>query len=67
MTRPQRAQPHSTGISPLNSCDAVAYPATPFEVQSETAKDDTLKEQVDTHVAAQLDSTGGTWSDGEAT
>ena len=45
----------------------MAYPATPFEVQSEAAKDDTLKGQVDTHVAAQLDSTGGTWSDGEAT
>ena len=44
----------------------MAYPATPSEVQSETAKDDTLKEQADTHVAVQLDSTGGTWSDGEA-
>lgn len=45
----------------------MAYPATPSEVQSETAKDDTLKKQADIHVAAQLDSTGGTWSDGKAT
>lgn len=54
--------------SPLGAyADAVAYPATPKEVQSETAKDDTLKEQADTSVAAQLDSTGGTWSDGKTT
>ena len=45
----------------------MAYPATPSEVQSETAKDDTVKEQAGTHVAAQLGSTGGTWSDGKAT
>ncbi len=45
----------------------MAYPATPSEVQSETAKDDTLKEQADTHVAAQLDSTGGNVGVGEAT
>lgn len=52
--------------SPLGAyADAVAYPATPSEVQSETAEDATLKEQADAHVAAQLDSTGGTWSDGK--
>ena len=45
----------------------MAYPATPSEVQSETAKDDTLKEQADTHVAAQLDSTGGNGGVGAAT
>lgn len=54
--------------SPLGAyADAVAYPATPSEVQSATAKDDTLKEQADAHVAAQLDSTGGSWSDGKTT
>lgn len=54
--------------SPLGAyADAVAYPAAPKEVQSETAKDDTLKEQVDTSFAAQLDSTGGTWFDGKTT
>lgn len=52
--------------SPLGAyADAVAYPAAPSEVQSETAKDDTLKEQANANVAAQLDSTGGTWSDGK--
>lgn len=45
----------------------MAYPATQSEVQSETAKDDTLKEQANANVAAQLDSTGGTWSDGKTT
>lgn len=54
--------------SPLGAyAEAVAYPATPSEVQSETAKDDTLKEQANANVAAQLDSTGGTWSDGKTT
>ena len=54
--------------SPLGAyADAVAYPATPSEVQSETAKDDTLKEQADANVAAKLNSVGGTWSDGKTT